>query len=176
MSNFNAVSTVVGNLVADPELRYIPNSNVPVLNCRIASTPRKFNKQTNQWEDGEPLYLTVNAFRSLAENAANSLSKGMRVVVVGNLTQRSYQTKDGDNRSVYEIEAEAIGPDLTFATAIVSRNVGGGGGSPAPQGGGFNAPQGGGQTGGFGGGGGQQGGFGGQQGGFAGNQRGGFGN
>jgi single-strand DNA-binding protein len=134
MANINAPTTVVGNLTADPELRYVPGSNNAVVNARIASTPRKFDKATNQWEDGEPLFLTFNAWRNLAENVAASLSKGMRVIVVGNLTQRSYQTNDGDSRTVYEIEATAVGPDLTFATAHVTKATGGGG-SPAPQGG-----------------------------------------
>lgn len=155
MANVNATTTVVGNLTADPELRYVPNSNAAVVNARIASTPRKYDKATQQWEDGEPLFLTFNAWRNLAENIASSLQKGMRVIVVGNLTQRSYQTNDGESRTVYEIEASAVGPDLTFATAHVTKSTGGGG-SSAPQGGygGQQAPAP--QQGGFTGGGGQQ--------------------
>lgn len=169
MSNFNATSTVVGNLVADPELRYIPGVNTAVCTFRIASTPRKFNKQINDWEDGEALYLTVNTWRRLAENVAESLTKGMRVLVVGTLSQRSYQTREGENRSVYEIEAEAVGPDLMFATATVARNAGGASGGQGQGSGYNNAPQGDyGQ---------QGGGFNAQpQGGFGNQQQGGFGN
>ena len=141
--------TVVGNLVADPELRFIP-SGVAVANFRIASTPRTFNRETNQWEDGEALFLTCNCWRQMAENVAESLTKGMRVVVTGKLRQRSYQTKEGENRTVFEVEVDEVGPSLRYASASVSRN-----------------PREGGQ-GGYGGGnqGGQRGGFGGNQGGF----------
>lgn len=141
--------TVVGNLVADPELRFIP-SGAAVANFRIASTPRTFNRETNQWEDGEALFLTCNCWRQMAENVAESLTKGMRVVVTGKLRQRSYQTKEGENRTVFEVEVDEVGPSLRYASASVSRN-----------------PREGGQ-GGYGGGnqGGQRGGFGGNQGGF----------
>lgn len=91
--------TVVGNIVADPELRFTP-SGAAVANFRIASTPRSFNRQTNQWEDGEALFLTVNVWRQAAENVAESLSKGMRVIVTGRLKQRSYETREGEKRSV----------------------------------------------------------------------------
>ncbi|MGC2866011.1 single-stranded DNA-binding protein [Corynebacterium glutamicum] len=112
--------TVVGNVVADPELRFTP-SNVAVCNFRIASTPRSFNRQTNQWEDGEALFLTVNVWRQAAENAAESLAKGMRVIVTGRLKQRSYENREGEKRSVFEVEADDIGPSLSFAKADVQR-------------------------------------------------------
>lgn len=147
--------TVVGNLVADPELRFIP-SGAAVANFRIASTPRTFNRETNQWEDGEALFLTCNCWRQMAENVAESLTKGMRVIVNGRLKQRSYQTREGENRTVFEIEVDEVGPSLKYATVNVARtpreggngNFGGGGGQ-RPQGGqgGFN-PQG--NQGGFG--------------------------
>lgn len=153
--------TVVGNIVADPELRFTP-SGAAVANFRIASTPRRFNSQTNQWEDGEGLFLTCNVWRQAAENVAESLQKGMRVVVNGRLRQRSYETREGEKRTVYEVEVDEVGPSLKYATAKVTRTNRDGGG-----GGGF---QGGGQQGGGGfQGGGQpqgqpQGGFGGGQG------------
>ena len=112
--------TVVGNLVADPELRFTA-SNVAVANFRIASTPRRFNRQTNQWEDGEALYLTCNVWRQVAENVANTLTKGMRVIVTGRLRQRSYDTREGERRSVMEIEVDEVGPSLQYATAQVQR-------------------------------------------------------
>lgn len=141
--------TIVGNLVADPELRFIP-SGAAVANFRIASTPRTFNRETNQWEDGEALFLTCNCWRQMAENVAESLTKGMRVVVTGKLRQRSYQTKEGENRTVFEVEVDEVGPSLKYASASVTRNPREGG------------------AGGYGGGnqGGQRGGFGGNQGGF----------
>ena len=136
--------TVVGNLVADPELRFIP-SGAAVANFRIASTPRTFNRETNQWEDGEALFLTCNCWRQMAENVAESLTKGMRVVVTGKLRQRSYQTKEGENRTVFEVEVDEVGPSLKYATASVNRNPheggqgGYGGGNQGGQRGGFGA-------------------------------------
>lgn len=112
--------TIVGNIVADPELRFTP-SGAAVCNFRVASTPRIFNKNSNQYEDGEAVFLTVNVWRQAAENVAESLSKGMRVIVTGNLKQRSYETREGEKRSVYEIEADEVGPSLTFAKADVQR-------------------------------------------------------
>ncbi|PAY21908.1 single-stranded DNA-binding protein [Dietzia natronolimnaea] len=153
--------TVVGNIVADPELRFTP-SGAAVANFRIASTPRRFNSQTNQWEDGEGLFLTCNVWRQAAENVAESLQKGMRVIVNGRLRQRSYETREGEKRTVYEVEVDEVGPSLKYATAKVTRTNrdGGGGGF---QGGG---QQGGGQQGGgFQSGGQSQGGYGGGQGG-----------
>lgn len=160
--------TVVGNVVADPELRFIP-SGAAVASFRIASTPRRYNSQTNQWEDGEALFLTCNVWRQAAENVAESLSKGMRVIVNGRLRQRSFQDKDGNNRSSYEIEVDEVGPSLRYATAQVNRNPREGGNSGGNWNGGGNA--GGGNAGGSGnggfGGGQSQGGFGGNQGGFS---------
>jgi len=113
--------TLVGNLVAEPELRFTP-AGAAVANVRIASTPRTFNRDTNQWEDGEALFLTGNIWKQAAENVAQSLTKGMRVIVVGRLKQRSYQTKEGENRTVFEVEIDEIGPALKYATAQVTRN------------------------------------------------------
>jgi single-strand DNA-binding protein len=141
------VITVVGNLVDDPELRFTP-SGAAVANFRIASTPRVMNRQTNEWEDGEGLFLSCAVWRQAAENVAESLQKGMRVVVQGRLKQRSYETREGEKRTVYELDVEEVGPSLKYATAKVTRTTrqGGGGGysgGGSPQGGG--APQGGGR-------------------------------
>lgn len=111
---------IVGNLVEDPALRFT-SSGIPVANFRIASTPRFYNKDSGQWEDGEALFLTCNVWRQAAENVTQSLTKGMRVIVNGRLRQRSYQTRDGENRTVYEVEVDEVGPSLTFATATVER-------------------------------------------------------
>ncbi|PAT06672.1 single-stranded DNA-binding protein [Corynebacterium hadale] len=119
--------TVVGNLVADPELRFTP-SGAAVANFRIASTPRSFNRETNQFEDGEALFLTCNCWRQMAENVAESLTKGMRVIVQGRLRQRSYQTREGENRTVFEVEVDEVGPSIKFATASVTRTPRDGGG------------------------------------------------
>ena len=145
--------TLVGNIVADPELRFTP-SGAAVANFRVASPPRRFNSQTNQWEDGEGLFLTCNVWRQAAENVAESLQKGMRVIVNGRLRQRSYETREGEKRTVYEVEVDEVGPSLKYATAKVTRTNREGGGGGGQQGGGF---QGGGQQGGgYGGGQGQQ--------------------
>jgi single-strand DNA-binding protein len=141
------VITLVGNLVDDPELRFTP-SGAAVAKFRIASTPRTFDRQTNEWKDGESLFLTCNVWRQPAENVAESLQRGMRVIVQGRLRQRSYDTKEGEKRTVYEVEVDEVGPSLRSATAKVTRASRPGG----QQGGGY------GQGGGFGGGGGQQGG------------------
>lgn len=113
--------TIVGNVVADPELRFTPNGTA-VANFRIASTPRRFNSQTNQWEEGDALFLTCNAWKQMGENTSNTLVKGMRVIVTGTLRQRSYQTKSGEQRSVYEVDVDDLGPSLRYATATVDRN------------------------------------------------------
>ena len=105
------VITVVGNLVDDPELRFTP-SGAAVANFRIASTPRSFNRQTNEWEDGEALFLSCAVWRQAAENVAESLTRGMRVVVQGRLKARSYETREGEKRTVFEIEVEEVGPSL----------------------------------------------------------------
>ncbi|MDK8838162.1 single-stranded DNA-binding protein [Corynebacterium sp. MSK071] len=124
--------TVVGNVVAEPELRWTP-AGAAVCNFRIASTPKRFNSQTQQWEDGEAMFLTCNAWKHLAENTAESLAKGMRVIVNGRLKQRSFQTREGDNRTVFEIDVDEVGPSLRYATAQVNRNPReGGGGQQQP--------------------------------------------
>lgn len=132
--------TVIGNLVADPELRFTSTGQA-VVNFRVASTPRYFDKQSNEWKDGEALFLSCNAWRQYAENVSESLTKGMRVIVVGRLKQRSWETKEGERRTVLEVEVDEVGPALRSATAKVSRmersggaNGGGGwGGQPAGQ-------------------------------------------
>jgi single-strand DNA-binding protein len=123
------IITVVGNLVDDPELRFTP-SGAAVANFRIASTPRTFDKNTNEWKDGEGLFLSCSIWRQAAENVAESLQKGMRVVVQGRLKQRSYETREGEKRTVYELDVEEVGPSLKYATAKVTRTTrqGGGGG------------------------------------------------
>jgi single-strand DNA-binding protein len=149
------VITLVGNLVDDPELRFTP-SGAAVAKFRIASTPRTFDRQTNEWKDGESLFLTCNVWRQPAENVAESLQRGMRVIVQGRLRQRSYETKEGEKRTVFEVEVDEVGPSLRSATAKVTRaNRSGGQGGPG--GGGY----GGGNAGGGFSGGGQQGGGGG---------------
>ena len=112
--------TIVGNLVDDPELRFTP-SGAAVAKFRIASTPRYLDRQTNEWKDGEGLFLTVNIWRQMAENVAESLQRGMRVMVQGRLKQRSYETKEGEKRTVYEIEADEVGPSLKNASAKVTK-------------------------------------------------------
>lgn len=169
----DTVITVVGNLVADPELRFTP-SGAAVANFRIASTPRTFDRQSNQWVDGEALFLACNVWRQAAENVAETLTKGMRVIVQGRLKQRSYETREGEKRTVFELEVDEVGPSLRYATAQVNRatsggngNYGGGSGFGGQQ---AQAPAAAPSQGGFGGQQRSQGGFGGQQGGFGGNQ------
>jgi single-strand DNA-binding protein len=140
----DTIITVVGNLVSDPELRFTP-SGAAVANFRIASTPRTFDKQTNQWKDGEGLFLSCSVWRQAAENVAESLQKGMRVIVQGRLVQRSYDTKEGEKRTVVELQVDEVGPSLTFATAKVNRTQRGGSGNGggfggASSGGGSSAP------------------------------------
>ncbi|OKI16539.1 single-stranded DNA-binding protein [Streptomyces sp. CB03911] len=154
--------TLVGNLVDDPELRFTP-SGAAVAKFRVASTPRTFDKQTNEWKDGETLFLTCNVWRQPAENVAESLQKGMRVIVQGRLQQRSYETKEHEKRTVFEVEVDEVGPSLRTATTKVTRanrqagQQGGGqqqsrqqaggdpwgsqGGQAQQQGGGWGAPQ-----------------------------------
>src|SRR5271168_2079530 len=112
--------TVVGNLVADPELRFTP-SGQPVATFRVASTPRVMDRQTNEWKDGDSLFLTCTVWRQAAENVAESLQRGMRVIVTGRLKQRSYETKEGEKRTVYELEADEVGPSLKNASAKVTK-------------------------------------------------------
>lgn len=113
--------TLVGNLVADPELRYTP-SGTAVANFRVASTPRRFDSQSNQWVDGEALFLQCNVWRAAAENVANSLNKGERVIVTGRLRQRSFETREGEKRTVFEVEADEVGPSLKYATCLTEKN------------------------------------------------------
>ena len=122
--------TVVGNLTADPELRFTP-SGAAVANFTVASTPRTFDRQSNEWKDGEALFLRCNIWREAAENVAESLTRGSRVIVTGRLKQRSFETREGEKRTVVELEVDEIGPSLRYATAKVnkaSRSGGGGGG------------------------------------------------
>ncbi|MFH9752702.1 single-stranded DNA-binding protein [Streptomyces griseus] len=149
------VITVVGNLVDDPELRFTP-SGAAVAKFRVASTPRIFDRQTNEWKDGEGLFLTCSVWRQAAENVAESLQRGMRVVVQGRLKQRSYEDREGVKRTVYELDVEEVGPSLKNATAKVTKTTGRGG--QGGQGGYGGGQQGGGNWGGGPGGGGQQGG------------------
>jgi single-strand DNA-binding protein len=122
--------TVVGNLVDDPELRFTP-SGAAVANFRIASTPRTFNRQSNEWEDGDTLFLSCSIWRQAAENVAESLTRGTRVIVQGRLKARTYETREGEKRTVFEVDVDEVGPSLRSATAKVtraSRQGGGGGG------------------------------------------------
>ncbi|MFI6029459.1 single-stranded DNA-binding protein [Amycolatopsis magusensis] len=138
----DTVITVIGNITADPELRFTP-SGAAVANFTVASTPRFYDKQTGEWKDGEALFLRCNIWRQAAENVAESLTRGARVVVQGRLKQRSFETKEGEKRTVVELEVDEIGPSLRYATAKVnkvSRGSGGGGG------GGFGGGQGGGSA------------------------------
>jgi single-strand DNA-binding protein len=134
------VITVVGNLVDDPELRFTP-SGAAVANFRIASTPRTFDKQSNEWKDGDALFLSCSVWRQAAENVAESLQKGMRVVVQGRLRSRQYETREGEKRTVFEIEVDEVGPSLKYATAKVTRAARSGGGGYGSQGGGGNQGQ-----------------------------------
>ncbi len=124
--------TVVGNLTADPELRYTQNG-LPVANFTIASTPRTFDRQANEWKDGDPLFLRASVWRDFAEHVAGSLTKGMRVVATGRLRQRSYQDREGQNRTAIELEVDEIGPSLRYATAQVTRAASSGGGGGGGQ-------------------------------------------
>ena len=122
------VITVVGNLTADPEIKFLP-SGVGVANFTVASTPRTFDKNSGEWKDGEALFLRCNVWRQPGENVAESLTRGMRVVVSGRLVQRSFETREGEKRTVVELEVDEVGPSLKYATAKVtrvSRNGGGG--------------------------------------------------
>jgi single-strand DNA-binding protein len=140
--------TIIGNLTNDPELRFTP-SGAAVAKFSVASTPRTLDRATGEWKDGEPLFLQCSVWRQVAENVAESLQRGARVIVSGRLRQRSYETREGEKRTVIELEVDEIGPSLRYATAKVqkmSRSGGGGGG-----GGGFGASNGGGGGGGGGG-------------------------
>jgi len=127
------IITVVGNLTADPELRYT-QSGLAVANFTIASTPRSFDRASNEWKDGEALFLRASVWREFAEHVASSLTKGSRVIAQGRLKQRSYETKEGEKRTTIELEVDEIGPSLRYATAQVTRSSGGGGGQGGQRG------------------------------------------
>src|SRR3954452_6691124 len=134
--------TVVGSLTDDPELRFTP-SGAAVANFTVASTPRFLDKQTNEWKDGDALFLRCSIWRQAAENVAESLQRGARVIVQGRLKQRSYETKEGEKRTVYELDVDEVGPSLRYATAKVvkgQRSGGGGGGGGGGFGGGGSSP------------------------------------
>lgn len=134
MAAGDTVITLVGNLVDDPELRFTPSGQA-VAKFRVASTPRYRDQQSGEWKDGDSLFLTCNVWRQAAENAAESLQRGMRVIVSGRLKQRSYETKEGEKRTVFEVEVDDVGPSLRNATAKVNKTArggpGAGGGAPA---------------------------------------------
>ena len=166
----DTIITIIGNLTAEPELRFTP-SGAAVANFTIASTPRQFDRQSNEWKDGETLFMRCSVWREAAENIAESLQKGMRVLVTGRLVSRSFDTKEGEKRTVMEMQVDEVGPSLRYATAKVNRTQrsggqGGGGFGGGNTGGGDSDPwaTGGGQGGGYGQqSGGQQGGYGGPQ-------------
>ena len=143
----DTVITVIGNITGDPELRFTP-SGAAVANFTVASTPRQFDRQSNEWKDGETLFMRCSVWRDAAENVAESLQRGTRVIVSGRLKSRSYETKEGEKRTVVEMEVDEVGPSRRYAPAKVNRTQRGTGG------GGFSG--GGGQGGGFGGGGQQE--------------------
>ena len=147
----DTIITIVGNLTADPEMRFTP-SGAAVASFTVASTPRTFDRQAGEWKDGETLFMPCQAWRQMVENVAESLTKGTRVIVQGRLVQRSFTTREGENRTVVEMQVDEIGPSLRYAKAQVTRQPRGGGQ------GGFGGGQGGPQQGGYNGGGG----FGGQ--------------
>lgn len=128
------IITLVGNLTADPELRFTP-SGAPVANFTVASTPRTFDRQTGEWKDGDAMFINCSIWRQAAENVAETLQKGMRVIVQGRLKSRSYETREGERRTVFEIDVDEVGPSLRYATAKVNRTSGGGGGGGYQQGG-----------------------------------------
>jgi len=154
----DTVITVVGNLTGDPELRFTP-SGAAVANFTVASTPRTFDRQSNEWKDGDTLFMRCSIWREAAENVAESLTKGMRVIAQGRLVQRSYETREGEKRTVVELQVDEIGPSLRYASAKVTRaqrSGGGGGGFGGGGGYGGGANSGGASGGGFSSGGGQQ--------------------
>jgi single-strand DNA-binding protein len=132
----DTIITVVGNLTADPELRFTP-SGAAVANFTVASTPRTFDRQSNEWKDGEALFMRCNVWRQAAENVAESLTRGARVVVTGRLKQRSFETREGEKRTVVELEVDEIGPSLKYATAKVNKVSRGSGGGDFGGGGGY---------------------------------------
>src|SRR3954449_10332285 len=146
----DTVITIIGNLTADPELRFTP-SGAAVANFTVASTPRQFDRQSNEWKDGETLFMRCSVWRDAAENVAESCQRGMRVIVSGRLKSRSYETKEGEKRTVVEMDVDEIGPSLRSATAKVNKTQRGGGGGgfgggQGNQGGGWSGGSGGGQA------------------------------
>jgi single-strand DNA-binding protein len=143
----DTIITVVGNLTADPELRFTP-SGAAVANFTVASTPRIFDRQSNEWKDGDALFMRCSIWREAAENVAESLTRGSRVIVQGRLKQRSYETREGEKRTVVELEVDEIGPSLRYATAKVNKanRSGGGGGGFGGGGGGGGGSRGGDDT------------------------------
>jgi single-strand DNA-binding protein len=139
MAQGDVTITVVGNLTDDPELRFTP-SGAAVANFTVASTPRVLDKNTNEWKDGDSLFLRCSIWRQAAENVAESLTRGSRVLVTGRLRQRSYETKEGEKRTVVELEVDEVGPSLRWATAKVTKAARGGGGGSSYSGGGGSAP------------------------------------
>jgi len=135
----DTVITVVGNLTDDPELRFT-SSGAAVANFTVASTPRFFDKNTNDWKDGDALFLRCSIWRQAAENVAETLTKGARVIVQGRLKQRSYETREGEKRTVYELDVDEVGPSLKYATAKVAKVTRGGGGGGGFGGGGSSQP------------------------------------
>ena len=135
----DTVITVIGNLTGDPELRFTP-AGAAVANFTVASTPRSFDRQSNEWKDGDTLFMRCSIWREAAENVAESLTKGMRVIVQGRLVQRSYETREGEKRTVVELQVDEIGPSLRYASAKVTRTQrsGGGGFGGGGAGGGFD--------------------------------------
>jgi single-strand DNA-binding protein len=131
--------TVVGNLTADPDLRFTP-SGAAVADFTVASAPRVYDRQTSGWKDGDALFLRCNIWREAAENVAESLTRGSRVIVTGRLRQRSFETREGEKRTVYEVEVDEVGPSLRYATAKINKVSRGGGGGGFGGGGGASAP------------------------------------
>jgi single-strand DNA-binding protein len=136
----DTVITVIGNITGDPELRFTP-SGAAVANFTVASTPRQFDRQSNEWKDGETLFMRCSVWRDAAENVAESLQRGTRVIVTGRLKSRSYETKEGEKRTVIEMEVDEVGPSLRYATAKVNKTQRGGGGGFGGQGGGYGGGQ-----------------------------------
>ncbi|MGJ6980609.1 single-stranded DNA-binding protein [Aestuariimicrobium soli] len=126
--------TIIGNLTADPELRFTP-SGAAVASFTVASTPRTFDRQSGEWKDGDAMFLNCSVWRQAAENVTESLTKGMRVIVNGRLKSRSYETREGERRTVFEVEVEEVGPSLRYASAKVNRNPSGSGGGQGGGGG-----------------------------------------
>jgi single-strand DNA-binding protein len=149
------VITIIGNLTNDPELRFTP-SGAAVANFTVASTPRTFDRQSNEWKDGETLFMRCSVWRDAAENVAESLQRGTRVLVSGRLRSRSYETKEGEKRTVVEMEVDEVGPSLRYATAKVNKTSRGGGFGGGGSGGGGGGGYSGGAGGSYSGGGGQQ--------------------